>query len=162
MNVGIIIHSKTGTTLKFGEIIAAELRQNGHTVEIVELATDIPVNGGSVRQSSKFKISNIPDCAKFDVILAGGPVWAFAASPVIIDCLKTLRNISGKKLLPIVTMGFPLPSMGGRQAIALMSNVAASNGADVLPGVVISMMFHNHQSDMEKAAFNIAGLLGTK
>ncbi len=160
MKIGIIVHSGTGTTLKFGEIIAAKLRKKGHKADIIRLATDIPVNGGSVRQASKFKITNIPDCSRFDAVLAGGPVWAFSASPVIVDCLKGLKNLSGKKLLPFATMGFPLPGMGGKQALALMSKTAAGAGAKVLPGAVACKLFHNIEGEMAKAAAEIAARVG--
>lgn len=156
MKIGIIVHSKSGTTLKFAEIITGKLCQKGHDVDIVKLETDGPVQPGSVRQAPKFAITNLPDCARFDVILPGGPVWAFNASPVISVCLQSLRNLSGKIVIPFVTMGFPFPGMGGSQAVALMSRIAKQAGAKVLPGKIIPKMFHNYEKLMEQAAEKIA------
>ncbi len=155
MKIGIIVHSMTGTTLKFGQLIANGLIKNGHTVDLIELKTDIPVDGGSVRGPKKFKITNIPDCKGYGAILIGGPVWAFSASPVIISCIEELNDISDKKILPFVTMGFPFYSMGGNQAIKLMSKKIISKGAQVLPGKIIPKLFHDYNKLMKIAVEEI-------
>ena len=69
--------------------------------------------------------------------------------------MKELEGISGKKLLPFVTMGFPFSFMGGSQAITLMSSTASSLGATVLPGKVIPKLFRNYHLHMEKVASEI-------
>lgn len=147
MNIAIIFHSSTGTTKKFAEKISDALRIKGNTVDTIQLKTDVPINSGSVRSSSKFKITNLPDIKKYDVILTGGPVWAFSASPVIIKCIENL-NFAHKKVLPFVTMGFPFRPMGGNQAIALMSKVAIKKDATVLPGVIVPKLFHDINKEM--------------
>ena len=159
MNIGIIVHSKTGTTLKFSEIIAGKCREKGHTVDLVQLKTDIAVDSGSVRQKMNFSLINNPDCSGYDAILAGGPVWALSASPIIIAFLEEQQSFSGKKLLPFVTMSFPFTFMGGKQAIKLMSSTAAGKGAVVLPGKIVPKLFHNYRALMEKAAEEIANIL---
>jgi flavorubredoxin len=148
MNIGIIIHSKTGFTLGFGQRIASKLREQGHTVDVITLKTDGPVQP----RSTDVVINNIPDCQPFDALLVGGPVWAFAASPVILACIKALRGISGKKILPFVTMGSPFPFMGGTQAIAQISSALTSAGATVLPGTIIPKLFRNVTQLMDTAA----------
>ena len=112
MHLGIIVYSQSGTTLRFGERIAARLREAGHAVDLVKLETDVPVKMGP---APNFKIVNLPDGAKFDALLVGGPVWGFSASPVIVAGIKALKGIAGKKVLPFVTMGFPLPGMGANR-----------------------------------------------
>lgn len=156
MNIGIIVHSNTGTTLRFGKLILENLQKNNHVVELIELKTNVPITSGSVRQPPKFSLLNVPDCQKYDAVLVGGPVWAFSASPVLMACLADLKGISGKKLMPFVTMGFPFSSMGGSQAISLMSSTAAGLGATVLKGKIINKLFHNYNLQMEKAAAEIA------
>ncbi|MGE5606712.1 MAG: flavodoxin family protein [Bacteroidota bacterium] len=155
MKIGIIFHSKTGTTLGFGHLIGGTLREGGHQVELVDLQTDAPVNFGSVRSAPPFKVTNLPDGSKYEALLVGGPVWAFSASPVIYAAVKELKNIKGKKVLPFVTMGFPLPGMGGKQAIALLDKELTAAGAIVLPGVIIPKMFHDYQKLMAETAQKI-------
>lgn len=155
MKIGIIFHSKTGTTLGFGHLIGGMLREEGHQVELVDLQTDAPLNFGSVRSAPPFKVTNLPDGSKYDALLVGGPVWAFSASPVIYAAVKELKNIKGKKVLPFLTMGFPLLGMGGKQAIALLDKELTAAGAIVLPGVIIPKMFHDYQKLMAKMAQKI-------
>lgn len=152
MKIGIIIHSKTGTTLCLGKLIANRLEERGHEVKLLELKTNIPVKSGSVRSAPHFQIVHQPDGKDFDALVIGGPVWAFSASPVIIKAVKGLKHVKGKKILPITTMGFALRGMGGTQAIKLLSKELASSGAVVLPGIIIPKMFHNLNRIMIKAA----------
>jgi flavodoxin len=158
MNIAVIVHSKTGTTLKLGNTFAESLRKKGHFVEVIELKTDPPVNSGSTRSHPKFSITNIPDPKKYDALLIGGPVWAFSASPVIYEAVKGLNDISGKKVLPFACMGFPHESMGGKQAIDLLSKILTEKGANVLTGKIVPGLFHNREKTMEKAVSEVASL----
>ncbi len=160
MNIGILIHSQTGTTLKFGRLIADKLRAAGHEVELCELQTDPPVTGNTANKP--FKIVNVPDCSKYSAVLVGGPVWAFSASPVALACTKTIEPISGKQFLPFVTMGFSWPFLGGNRALAQMRAVAAGRGAQTLSGQAVPKMFRDQASLMEKAAAAIVAELGGK
>ncbi len=159
MNVIIIVHSKTGTTKKFAERIASKLQQDGHNTNLIQIETDVPINTGSVRKCAKFSITNLPDITNYDTILLGGPVWGFSASPVIIECINALGDFQGKKVLPFVTQGFPFKFMGGKQGIALMSQYAADKKATVIPGFIVSKLFHDIEKDMDKAADAILSTL---
>lgn len=155
MKILILVHSQTGTTRRMGEQLMARLQQKGNEVDLIPLETDSPVKPASVRQAPTFSITNLPDSTKYDVILAGGPVWAFSASPVIAAGIKGLGNLKGKKFLPFVTMVFFHPAMGGKQAIAFMSQTAAAVGATVLPGQIVPKMFRNVKALTEKAVAEI-------
>jgi flavodoxin len=152
MRICTIVHSSTGTTLKFAKIINEKLQKEGHSVDLVELQTDVPVKAGSIRQPMNFKITNLPDVSTYDTILVGGPVWAFSISTVAYKCITTFSDMKGKKFLPFVTMGFFLPGMGGTSALKTMSTVAKDLGADVIPGAVACKMFHNIDKMMETEA----------
>jgi hypothetical protein len=158
MDVGIIVHSKTGRTLRFGNVIAAKLMARGDYVEVTELKTDPEIDSGSVKQHPPFKILNLPDTKRFDVVLFGGPVWGFSATPVIIQAINE-SALSEKKVICFVTQTFPSASMGGTQAIKLMSETAKAAGANVLPGKSVQGLLHNQEKMMEKAATEIANLL---
>ncbi len=159
MNIAIIVHSKTGTTRKFADLIADSLKKDGHSTNLLQIETDVPVESGSVRSCKEFSVTNLPDIKTYDTLLFGGPVWGFSASPVIIACINALGDLTGKKVLPFVTMGFPFKFMGGKQAIALMGRNAADKKATVLPGVIIPKLFHDFEKDMEKAAISIVSTL---
>jgi flavodoxin len=159
MKVAIIVHSKTGTTRKFGDRIAERLKRDVHSTDLVQIETDVPIKSGSVRSCEKFKITNLPDIKGYDALLFGGPVWGFSASPVIIECMNALGDLDGKKVLPFVTAGFPFKFMGAKQAIAYMSRSAVGKKATVLPGVAVSKLFHDFEKDFDKAADEIASTL---
>lgn len=161
MNIIIIFHSKTGTTRKFAERIANKLQEDGHSTNLIQIETDVPIESGSVRRCAKFSITNLPDITNYDTILLGGPVWAFSASPVIIECIKGLKDFQGKRVIPFVTQGFPFKFLGGKQAIALMSKYAVEKKAKTLPGFIVSKLFHNIEKEMDKAAVAILATLNT-
>lgn len=158
----MIIHSMSGITLKFGNLISEKLQKDGHSVDIVQLKTDVPIAGGTITHHKDFKITNQPDISSYDTILVGCPVWAFTASIVAYQCVTSFPNLKGKKFLPFITMGFFLPGMGGKQAVELMTKTAKDLGADVLPGSIACKMLHNIDQMMEKEANKISEKLKTK
>src|SRR4030042_3217462 len=159
MNAIIIVHSITGTTRKFADQIAGKMKEDGYSVSLTQIETDVPITSGSTRSCAKFSITKLPDITKYELVLLGGPVWGFSASPVIIACINALGDLQGKKVLPFVTMGFPFKFMGGKPAIGLMSRNAAEKNATILPGFIVSKLFHDIKNDMDKAAVLISSLL---
>jgi flavodoxin len=153
MKFVVVVHSKTGHTLEFGNIISEKLKEKGHKVDVVRLETDVPVESKPGKVTA-FKFTNLPDCSRYDGILVGGPVWGFSASPVIIQAIKEL-NISGRKVVLFVTHGLPFAAIGGKQSIALMSKTAEAAGAQVLSGKSAHM---KQRKAMEEAAAEIANL----
>ena len=160
MKIVIIVHSRSGTTLEFAERIASKLKEDNHTVQLTQLQTNPPIPSGSVRHTKSFTITNLPDIKDYDLILLGGPVWAFSASPIAVAALYRLGDLSGKKFLPFVTQGL-YPSLGGKRAIALLGETAAKAGATVLPGKIVSKLFHNFKAQFDKEAAGIKELVST-
>jgi flavodoxin len=153
MNIVVIYHTKTGSTRKFAELIVKNLSDRQHTVELIELRAE-----GEVQpHAGNVNIVNLPDCSSYDAVLIGGPVWGFTATPVVIASLKQMRGLSGKKVLPFVTMGFPLRLMGGKKTVALMGKLLVDAGAEVMPGVIVPKMCHNFHDLIEKESARIAG-----
>ena len=152
MKIAIIVHSLTGSTLQMAKLIEGKLVKAGHIVNLTQLQTNVPVKTGSIHQPMAFEITNLPDVTEFDAVIAGGPVWAFGPSTIAYKAISTLFGLKGKKLLPFVTMGFPLRGMGGTSAVKHMSKAAAENGAIVLQGVIVPKMFHNFELLMEQGA----------
>ena len=159
MNIGIVIHTQTGTTRKFANLISGKLIQAGHQVTIMELTTNVTVNGGTIKHHTPFEITNQPDVSGFDAVCIGAPVWAFGESVVIHKCINSLVTMKDKPVIPFVTMGFPLDGMGGKTAIAHMSEDAKRMGAKVLPGSIVNKMFRNQAEIMEREAARIVALL---
>ena len=152
MKIAIIVHSLTGSTLRMAKLIESKLVKTGSLVTLFQLETNVPVATGSIHQPMNFEITNLPDIADYDSVIAGGPVWGFCPSPVIYKAIKELKALNGKRLLPFVTMGLPFRGMGGKNSIKHLSKAAAENGAIVLPGVIVSRGFNKFELNMEQGA----------
>jgi flavodoxin len=139
MNICIIVHSQTGTTLQFAELLSEKLRVRGNSVDLIQLRTNVPVIAGSVKHPTDFNITNLPDISDYDAVIAGGPVWSFSASPVIYKAITILPGLRGKKFLPFVTMSAAIAGTG-TSSLKVMSDAAEKLGAETLPGVVISKL----------------------
>ncbi len=156
MHAGIIVYSVTGFTKTFAEIIKSVIEKSGHTADIINLETDIRITGGTAASCPEFKFINLPDCTDYDIILIGGPVWAFSANPVIIKCIEQINDVSGKSMMPFVTMAFPFAFMGGLNALRMMRNIAEKRDMHVMEGVVLCRMGRNFNNEAQKKAFMIA------
>ena len=134
--------------------IAEQFRQHGHDVDIKLLLT----SGLAKPGSRNFTISNTPDdeeLARFNVILFGGPVWGFRASPVIMEYLRWLKKLNGKKVMGFVTMGLPWKSLGGINAIRAMDEELKASGGTVLSGEILQYFFGFNKQKLHKAVERI-------
>jgi len=159
MNVCLMVHSKTGTTLKFGKQIAAALEKEGHTVAFIELMTDQPVSINVQGKPNTFHITNLPPENDFDLFLIGSPVWGGQPTPVALETVAQIKGLEGKKFLPFVTQGFPFSSLGGKQSLAKLSKYAKEKNALILEGVSIGRMFKNLDTEIEKGIRKILAIL---
>jgi hypothetical protein len=139
----------SGQTAKLAKHLEAKLTQAGHEVKSFQVQTDKEIKGGSIRQPLNFTVTNLPDVQEFDVVCLGGPVWAFGPSTVAYKAILQMPELKGKKALPFVTMGFPLPGMGGKGAIKHMSFALKQKGADVLPGLIVPRRFLHSEPKLE-------------
>ncbi len=154
MNIAVIYHSVTGNTEKLARALAARLTRAGHAVTPVKLETDGPIKTGNFRQAMKFKVTNLPDLSGFEALCLGGPVWGFGPSPVTYQAIGQMPDLGGRKVLPFVTMGFPLKGMGGRGSLKHLRQALEKKNATVLPGIIVPRLFHNLEKEIE------AGLQG--
>ncbi|MFP4014377.1 MAG: flavodoxin family protein [Chitinispirillaceae bacterium] len=157
MKIGIVVHTSSGHTLAFARAIESKLKSHGHEVEIIGLRTIGAVSPGA---RSKFEVKNPPEVNEFEVVLVGGPVWAFKASPVVMKYLSQVGSLKGKKALPFVTMGLPFRFTGGERALRMMGEELEMSGADVLPGVMLHYMFKADQKKMDEAVERVCSAVG--
>lgn len=136
MKIGIIVHSKSGHTFNVAQKIAAKCSEEKLNADIFRLKAE----GKIVPHSKQITILDPPVISSFDVLIIGGPVWAFGASPVIAAYLKSIKNFKGKKIICFVTMGFPFAFFGGKQALATMNKLMDKSGANILQGEIINSL----------------------
>jgi flavorubredoxin len=156
MKIAILYHSVSGNTRTFANLISDKLKAKGHSVDLIEVQTNTPVKPAPISQTPPFEITNMPDPANYDAILAGGPVWAFSISSIIYQAVNQLKNLQGISFLAFSTMGFPLTGMGGKGALKTLNNLAARQGARIINGAVVPRMFHDFNKLMEQEAEKIA------
>ncbi|HPE29428.1 MAG TPA: flavodoxin [Candidatus Mcinerneyibacteriales bacterium] len=156
MKVALVVHSKTGHTLMFAEKIRKTLERDGHQADLVRLDFDSPQGDQPFGDQAQVTLKNAPDCTPYDAVLAGCPVWAFSATPVIMTFLEEARGLADKIFIPFVTMGFPFKGWGGTRAIKMMTKEAFEKGALTSPGKVAMKMGHHMDKLMEKGAVSIA------
>jgi flavodoxin len=156
MNIGIYLHTKTGRTAAVARRIAAEFTKLGDNVETNLLRTE-----GTVKpRSTAFEIKPVPAVDKYDLIIFGGPVWAFQASPVISKFLDSLRKsgtIAGKKTACLVTKGLPFGWTGGSQALGSMRAILTGAGATVLTTLMVSAFRIRNEKELGRIAEAFAG-----
>lgn len=154
-HIGIFYYSLTGTTEEFANVIAKALINEKNHIEIAKIKTNVEVTG----PYQKFGILNLPDFSTYDFILIGGPVWAFSICPVVAEFIKKSKGLSNKKVIPFITMGFPLTFLGGNQSLKQMSKLIKENGGIALSGVVVTKLFHKINEMMEERAMQVVSII---
>jgi flavodoxin len=166
VKIGIVVHTNSGHTLAFArairdKILSRDGNCGAHGVEILGLRVIGSVSPVVTFTGNKFEIKSPPKLDEFDAVLAGGPVWMFNASPVIMKYLiEDAQKLKGKKALSFVTMGSPFKFMGGERAIRKMNGEFEAAGADVLEGEMLQFFIKVNAAKMAAAADRICERLG--
>lgn len=127
MKIGIIVHSKTGNTLSVAEKLKEKLLSEGHSINLerVTVADEGQTEAGKVHLTSR------PDVSAYDMLVFGASVRGFSLSPAMTAYLAQLESLSDKKATCFLTEFFPLPSMGGNQAMEQMRTLCNHKGISV-------------------------------
>lgn len=133
MNVAINIHSQSGHSIQVARALSSKFTDNKHEVDLSLLRT----SGALKPHSMNFELKRMPSVDGFDLVIVGGPVWAFSLSPVVRKYLREMGNSKGKKILCFVTKGLPFTWTGGSQALKVIERELELSGAIVLPSQII-------------------------
>ena len=150
MKVGIFIYSQSGHTVSFARTIAEHLRKAGIDTDIELLRC----RGIPKPWTRNIEFRRIPDVTEYDIILFGGPVWAFNASRVILAFIQTIDSLKGKKAIPFVTHGLPL-KFGPKRALKNMSKKLDVLCADVLEGESVHYIIRANKTKLNEAVERI-------
>ena len=127
MKIGIIVYSHTGNTLFVAQQIYNRFHDAGHTVSIER----ITASNDSEKNANSIILTSAPTLDEYDMLVFGAPVRGYMLSPVMLAYLNQLPTLKGKYISGFVTQFFPKPAMGGNQAIARLSEICRSKGAEV-------------------------------
>jgi len=98
-----------------------------------------PIDTRNPTKKKNIDFTNLPDISSADLLLLGGPVWAFRPSPVIMKAIEELGGkLAGKKVIAFVTHAFPWAWLTGTSSMNAMRRAVGTLGAKVLPGFVLS------------------------
>jgi flavodoxin len=155
MKIGVFVFSQSGNTAKLGLAVTHVLREKGHEVSVELLR---PVGKVSLR-SRNVRFRTMPEPEEFDVLLFGGPNWAFGSCPVIVSLLRQLETLKGKKTLFFMTSGLPDSLSGAKRAIAKVNGLCEGLGASVLPGASLAWGLYCGKKRLDAAAEKISSLI---
>lgn len=156
MKIGIVVHSMTGNTSLVAERIKNRLEQEGHELSLERLAI---IGGEDQTQSDPDKISIEPlkmNIEELDLLILGGPVRGFQASPAMKALLGRLEGLEGKDTMIFVTHAFPFNWMGGNSAIKQLRNMCTEKGANILFTGIIDWKNSKREVQIDSLAAGVA------
>ena len=156
MKIGIVVHSMTGNTSLVAERIKNRLDQEGHELSLERLAI---IGGEDQTQSDPDKISIEPlktNMEELDLLILGGPVRGFQASPAMKALLGRLEGLEGKDTMIFVTHVFPFNWMGGNSAIKQLRNMCTEKGANILFTGIIDWKNSKREVQIDSLAAGVA------
>jgi flavodoxin len=158
LKILIIVHSVTGNTKKLADAIGDKAKAKGHSVNVVHLMTDPPIEGKG-KDPKEFRIQNLPSASGYDTIIIGCPVWGANITPVMKKALTDLRGLQGKRVIPFTSQAFPFAFLGGNRVLRLISKEAEAKGAHPVKGASIQRMGRDLDKGIENASAKINSLL---
>jgi flavodoxin len=133
MKVAIVVFTKTGNSAVVGRAVAESLRSKGHEAELHLLRPSEEVTPGT--RNVTFR--QMPDISASDTLVLGGPVWAFRASPPLVAYASQAAPLEGKRAACFVTHGLPFGFAGPNRALAKLTRLLESRGAQVVSGAKV-------------------------
>ena len=134
MKIGIIIYSQTGHTYSVANKLKEKLLESGNSVKVEKLDPKGKMHPGV----KNIEFEYFPDIKDYNLVIFGGPVWAFSLCPVLKTYLEKLSTYENKNVICFITMGFPFAWMGGNSAITKMIKICSSKGMKLLTTSVIN------------------------
>lgn len=135
MNIGIIIHSNSGHTLKVAHSLKEALSSKHQvTIEQVRALHEDP------HKTQLVELKDAPKCEPYDILIFGSPVHGFRVSNTMVSYLKQL-NSTHKKTFIYVTHFFPFKGMGGKQSIKQFVKLVSDKGFMVVKAAVVPWTF---------------------
>ena len=145
MKTGIIIYSQTGHTRLAAQRLLNSLRQKGQEAELLEVQVSTAKPEANI---DKLQFTVKPSPEGFDRLIFASPVWAFSLCGVMKAYMAGLSPLDGKRISLFVTHHFPLPWMGGNNAIRQLKRLCEEKGGQVESHAVISWNERRREGDI--------------
>ena len=153
MNIGMIVYSQTGNTHSVALKLQEKLSAAGHTVTLERIEVS-----GEVQPGKPVQFKTLPDAAKYDALVFGSPVQAFSLCQAMVDYLKQVASLQGKKVAFLVTQAFLYPWLGGNRAVRQMTRLCESQGATVCGAGIVNWMKKRREQQIVEVVDRLSGL----
>jgi len=153
MNIGMIVYSQTGNTHSVALKLQEKLSAAGHAVTLERIEVI-----GQVEPGKPVQFKTRPDAAPYDVLVFGSPVQAFSLCQAMVDYLKQVAPLQGKKVACLVTQAFPYPWLGGNRAIRQMKRLCESKGATVCGSGIVNWMKKRREQQIVEVVDRLSSL----
>lgn len=135
MNIGMIVYSQTGNTWSVAQKLQEKLSAAGHTVTMERIEVI-----GEVSPGKPVQFSATPEPQPYDALVFGSPVRAFSLCQAMVEYLKQVAPLQGKKVACLITEAFPFPWLGGNRAVRQMTRLCKAARADVCGSGIVNWM----------------------
>jgi flavodoxin len=153
MNIGMIVYSQTGNTHSVALKLQEKLSAAGHTVTLERIEVS-----GEVQPGKPVQFTTLPDAAKYEALVFGSPVQAFSLCQAMVEYLKQVASLQGKKVAFLVTQAFPYPWLGGNRAVRQMKRLCESKGATVCGSGIVNWMKKSREQQIVEVVDRLGGL----
>ena len=126
MNIGIIVFSHTGHTLKVTRKLEERLIRDGHDVTLEQLKPVKPLN----LSATTAPLKRIPAIDAYDALVLGTPVNGGRMSAPMRSFLDDTSSLQSKRVALLLTHFFPR-QWGANQTFEQMTEICKSKGATV-------------------------------
>ncbi len=151
MNIGLIIHSQTGNTLKVAEHLKTQLTGMGHEVDLVHLLPDKPAIPGKLSDPVL-----LPSLQKYDGIVFGSHVEGLSLAPAMRRAMDAMPPLTGKKVACLVTQYFRQPWLGGSRSVKQMSDLCTKKRGIVKATATVQWKAEDRDARIEKAVADLS------
>jgi flavodoxin len=153
MNIGMIVYSQTGNTWSVAQELQKKLSAAGHTVTMERIEVISEVSPGQPVQ-----FSATPEPQPYDALVLGSPVQAFSLCQAMVEYLKQVAPLQGKKVACLITQAFPFPWLGGNRAVRQMTRLCKAAGADVCGSGIVNWMKKEREQQIVDVTDNMSTL----
>ena len=156
MHIGIIIYSQTGNTLSVAEKLRDRLVDAGHEVTL----DPITLQAERTREQPTFQLAQAPDAGAYDVVVLASFVEAFSLCPVMVQALRAISSLEGKRIVALLTEAFPYRWMGGNRALRQMRRLCAGKGDQIEAAAVVNWMNKRREAQIVSAVETLSAAIG--
>ena len=153
MRALVAFYSQSGNTGLFAKIIADTFRAADIECDIELLKPNEKASPGK----SALTFRNEPiDLSRYDLLLLGGPIWAFTMCPPTLAWLLQQKPFKhAPKAAAFTTQGLFFKSWGGTQGLHAVNTLMGEQGASIVEGEIVSCLFTTPRRSMTTAALRL-------